>query len=296
MGCADARRGIARFQVRGCDERRPPDSRTRRWIRGAAALGIVAALHGCATARNYQDPSGPVFVGREAVSSRAPGALRLVTFNIKFGEHIDRAVDLLLTAPLRDADILVLQEMDLAGVEQLSHALAINYVYVPSAVHPSSHRDFGVAILSPWPITDPRKIPLPHQHRFRKLRRAAAAATVHTPLGALRAYAVHLETQVGATDGDRRDQANVVLHDADAWGGPVVIAGDFNGAAGPQTIAAAGFAWLTREVRRTSGPFAFDHILARGLCAAGNPPAAKAPDGRGVSDHRPVWAVVRVCG
>jgi endonuclease/exonuclease/phosphatase family metal-dependent hydrolase len=269
-------------------------------ISRGVAFALAITLPGCATARNYSDPSGPVFVGRQPVGQPvtigAHGELRIVTFNIEFGEHVDGAIDLLSRAgPLHSPDILILQEMDLVGVERLSHALALNYVFVPSAVHPSSHRDFGVAILSPWPMADARKIPLPHQHRFRKLRRAAAAATIHASSGVVLAYAVHLETQLGASDADRRDQADAVVKDAEAWSGPLVIAGDFNGGGGVQAVAASGFLWLTRKVRRTSGMFAFDHILVRGLCPASTPAAAKGLDVRGISDHRPVWAVVRPC-
>jgi endonuclease/exonuclease/phosphatase family metal-dependent hydrolase len=185
--------------------------------------------------------------------------------------------------------------MDGSGTERLARDLGVNYVYVPSAVHPSSHRDIGVAILSPWRIDDVGKVPLPNEHRIRRMRRAAARATVHTAVGNVRIYAVHLETPFGASDRDRRAQAKTVLDDATGWDGPVVIAGDFNGTGGAREIAKAGFLWLTRDVHNTSWLFDFDHILVRGLCAAGNPAAARGPDARGVSDHRPVWAVVSPC-
>ncbi len=75
----------------------------------------------------------------------------------------------------------------------------MNYVYVPSAIHPSSHRQFGVAVLSPWPIEEARNLPLPHLHRVRKMQRRAAGATIDTPIGPLLVYAVHLETLYGAS-------------------------------------------------------------------------------------------------
>ena len=262
----------------------------------AVVIAAFIGLTGCATARNYDDPAGPVIVGPPVAPRHGGGDVRLVTFNIKFAEHVDRAADLLSRpGPLRDADVLVLQEMDGPGTEMLARGLGLNYVYVPSAVHPSSQRDFGVAILSPWAIDDARKILLPHLHRTRKMRRTAAVATVHAPSGPVRVYAVHFETPFGASGRSRRDQARTIADDASDWAGPVVVAGDFNGTAGADELQKAGFTWLTRAVHNTSGVFDFDHILVRGLCATGVPAAAKAPDATDASDHVPVWAAVKAC-
>lgn len=265
-------------------------------LRIGAAVAVLAGTIGCATARNYDAPSGPVLVGRHPSARVSASEIRLVTFNIKFGEHVDRAADLLSRpGPLQQADVVVLQEMDPSGTEALAHALGLSYVYVPSAVHPSSGRDFGVAILSPWPLADARKVPLPHEHRFRGLRRAAAVATVRVPAGPLRVYAVHLESPAGMWGRDRRDQARAILSDIGDWTGPVVVAGDFNGRSGADEVARAGFFWLTRLVHSDAWFYDFDHILVRGLCADAGPLAGVASDDTRASDHRPVWAVVRSC-
>lgn len=263
----------------------------------ALAIAALTGLIGCATARNYDDPAGPIVVGPPVAPTHAGGDVRLVTFNIKFAEHVDRAAALLSQpGPLKDPDVLVVQEMDGPGTETLARALGLNFVYVPATVHPSSHRDFGVAILSPWAIDDARKILLPHLHRIRKMRRTSAAATVLTPSGPVRVYAVHFETPFGASGGARRDQARTIAADASDWAGPVVVAGDFNGTAGADELQKAGFTWLTREVHNTFGVFDFDHILVRGLCASAAPPAAKVSDETNASDHVPVWATVKSCG
>jgi len=269
----------------------------RRLLKATVAAASLACAHGCAAALNYDDPAGPVLIGQQPSSRLATSEIRLVTFNVKFGEHVDRAADLLTRpGPLRDADVLFLQEMDGPGTEKLACALAMNSVYVPSARHPTSHRDFGVAVLSPWPLDDARKVPLPREHRFRKFRRAAVAATVHTPAGVVRVYSVHFETAFGLwSDGHRRDQARAVLADAATWPGPVAIAGDFNGRGPADEVAKAGYAWLTRTLDDRGLFFDFDHVLVRGLCATGNRPAAHAPDVTDASDHRPVWAIVRPC-
>jgi len=252
---------------------------------------------GCATTRNYDDPAGPIITGaRASQSCCARDELRIVTFNLKFGRHVDRATDLLSRpGPLSGADVIVLQEMDADGTAAMAHALKANYVYVPAAIHPSSGTDFGVAILSPWPLEHARKILLPHLHRIRRMRRVAAVATVNTGALAVRVYAVHFETPFGASAESRREQARGIVLDAVDAAGPIVVAGDFNGTAGARELMTAGFAWLTRDVHDTAGPLDADHILVRGLCAAGRPPAAKARDVTHASDHSPVWAVVRPC-
>ena len=262
---------------------------------GVVALALACAA-GCATARNYSDPSGPVLVGSVVSPPRASAELRVVSFNIQFARHVDRAIDLLTRpGPLKDADVLVLQEMDAPGTESLARALRMNHVYVPSAVHPQSHRDFGVAILSPWPLEDARKLLLPHRHRLRKMNKSAAAATVRAPIGAIRVVAVHLETVFGGSGRVRRDQARAVAAAEAAWTGPLVIAGDFNGTEAAHELVQIGFTWLTRDVHDTAGPFDLDHIVVRGLCANRVPPAAKAPDPTKASDHLPVWTTVVPC-
>jgi endonuclease/exonuclease/phosphatase family metal-dependent hydrolase len=257
----------------------------------ALACGV-----GCATARNYTDPAGPIVTGQSISTPRATKVLRVVTFNVAFARHIDRAANLLgQPGPLMPADVLVLQEMDGPGTRTLARALGMNFVYVPAAVHPSTHRDFGVAILSPWPLEAARKIVLPHRHRFRKMQRIAAAVTVHTPSGAVVIYSVHLETPFGASARTPRDQARATAHDAASREGPVLVAGDFNGTEGARELAERGYTWLTRNVHNTAGLFDLDHIVVRGLCATGDPPAAKAPDLTDASDHVPVWTTIRPC-
>src|SRR5262245_20896749 len=211
---------------------------------------VLACTAGCATGINYSDPAGPIFTGppTQTTAARASTNLRVVTFNIKYAEHMDRAADLLTRpGPLKDADVLLLQEMDAPATESLARKIGMNYVYVPAVVHQSTHRDFGVAILSPWPLEDARKVMLPHLHRFRKMRRTAAAATMHTPSGAVRVFAVHFETPFGGDGAVRRNQARAVADVATSFAGPVVIAGDFNGTAGAHELQRLGFTWLTRD-------------------------------------------------
>lgn len=281
--------------------------RLARLVPLAVLLGLVALSPGsCATARNYTDPAGPWFAthyGRPAdapsgaaeatAATSAAGTIRVVTFNIKHAEQIDRAIEVLSRTPsLAHADLLLLQEMDAPGTERIARALGMNSVYTPSTVHPHNGRDFGNALLSPWPIESPRKLLLPHESRIIHLRRAVTEATVLVGGRPLRVYSVHMETVLRLGGAARRDQVEQVLADARHASGPVVIAGDLNSRGLAPLFEAAGYTWLTRDVHDTAGWFDFDHVFARGLRPAAQSPAG-VEDGRGASDHRPVWALLR---
>src|SRR5438477_9494112 len=188
----------------------------RRPGRSAVLLAAVCVAAACARTRNYVDPAGPRFAGQFAGQPR-PRGIRVVSFNVKYGRNVTGAAALLGgDARLSGADVIALQEMDELGVECLARTLGLNYVYYPAAVHPADRRNFGNAILSPWPNEDDRKLVLPHLSRFDRMERIAVAATVRVR-GQLpvRVFSVHLETPAGLGPGARRDQARAVLDSAE---------------------------------------------------------------------------------
>jgi endonuclease/exonuclease/phosphatase family metal-dependent hydrolase len=266
-------------------------------------LLLVATL-GCFRATNYPDPRGPVYshplADRDA-SRPVPAAgspFRVVSFNVEFALHVDRAIGALQADPaLATADALLLQEMDAPAVERIARALHLNAIYYPSGIHPRYRRDFGCAVLSPWPIEDSRKLVLPHAARFSGLRRAAVSATLRRGDMRVRVYSVHLPSPRGVSGRSRRDQIRALLADAGAADSVVVIGGDFNSRAIGADLAAAGYCWLTREIGPTTRSHAYDHVFARRPAAW---PSALVADGagvavdRGASDHKPIWAVFRV--
>jgi len=274
---------------------------------GIAAIALAAAGLSCATAVNYLAPSGPSYLyAREAgpaASASASGPLRVVTFNIAYGIEIDRAIEVLRESePLRHPDILALQEMDAPGTKRIARALGMTAVYFPSGIHPKHGRDFGCAILSPWPLEEPRKVVLPHGARGSGLRRAAVAAVVVRGEQRIRAYSVHLPSPLAVSGGSRRDELRALAADAATATGPVVIAGDFNSHDKVEELAKAGFAWVTRDVGATArfrilgiplAGLSYDHVLAKGLRAVEEPGATGVvADNRGASDHKPVWAAM----
>jgi endonuclease/exonuclease/phosphatase family metal-dependent hydrolase len=260
-----------------------------------AVLLAVFLLAGCTRTINLLDPASPRFIGEYALQGRVPvatGPLRIVTFNVKLGRRIDRAIDVLRSDSLRGADIITLEEMDDKGTDSIARALHLDYVYYPGSIHPTEHKYFGPAVLSPWPITRSRKILLPHESRTRRQRRTATAAEVVVRGLPILVYGVHLETPAGGSDRAREDQVQTILADAADFRGPVVIAGDFNSYGIGVFLERHGYRWLTRYLDPTISIFTWDHIFVRGLMPAGPDWAGVLRETNGASDHRPVWAVV----
>jgi endonuclease/exonuclease/phosphatase family metal-dependent hydrolase len=276
-------------------------SRLRRALAALAVLSCTA----CGSATSYLDPQGPLHTFPHALAPPAAesGSLRVVSFNIAYALEIDRAVAVLReTEALRAPDILALQEMDAPGTERIARALGLNAVYLPSGVHPKHDRDFGCAVLSPWPLVEPAKLLLPHAARGSGLRRSAAVATVVRGAQRIRVYSVHLPSPLAISGRSRLEELRVLGGDAAASKDPVVIAGDFNSHGKVAELERAGFAWLTRELGATTRfsllgiPLArlrYDHVLARGFVLSGEPGAmGVVEDNRGASDHKPIWAVL----
>lgn len=268
---------------------------------GAALL--AAGSLGCAHATSYLDPAAPVYeVRRETQPPPAPPAvepLRVVSFNIAYGIEVERALEVLRQSePLRAPDVLALQEMDAPGTERIARALGMNAVYFPSGVHPKHKRDFGCALLSPWPLTEPRKLMLPHGARATGLRRAAVGATLLRGERRPRVYAVHLPAPFGISGDDLRDEVLTLLADADASPDPVVIAGDLTSHGLGEQFVKRGYAWLTRDVGASVLEMgilklAFDHVFTKGMRPVTPGPAAGVVrDNKKASDHHPVWALV----
>ena len=258
-------------------------------------VGTAVAIAACARATNLLNPTTPAFSGEYApripdTSTTAP--IRIVTFNIKLGRRIDRAIEVLRSDSLRGADILALEEMDDAGVDRIARALHLNYVYYPGSIHPTDHRYFGPAVLSRWPIERSWKLFLPHKSRLRHQQRTATVAELRLRGRRIRVYAVHLETPFRFSDAERRDQVAAILADAAGFDGPVVIAGDFNSYGIGPYLVRHGYRWLTDRLEPTISIFSWDHIFVRHLSRARPASAGVVRQVHGASDHRPVWAVV----
>jgi endonuclease/exonuclease/phosphatase family metal-dependent hydrolase len=264
---------------------------------------LVAAVSGCRAVVNYQDPFWPRYSGIPAVrAASVPMAngtnrmLRVVTYNVQWAKHIDRAINVLThREQLTNADIVVLQEMDPEGTQRIADALGMQWVYYPSAIHPKRGLDFGNAVLSRWPIVDDHKLILPHIAGMRHAQRIATAVTVLVDSTPVRIYSAHLGTPSDIRPSKRRDQARTIVADAAKY--PlVIIAGDMNSHGIGKEFVADGFAWPTEHNGFTTAFFNWDHVFLKGFAP---PPADRkftgiVRDTLGTSDHDPVWAVAQL--
>ncbi|MCA9875932.1 MAG: endonuclease/exonuclease/phosphatase family protein [Anaerolineales bacterium] len=280
----------------------------RSWRVGVwgGALALLLSLWGVRTARtvdNYADPAGPLFRGEYAEPAWPfHGELRIATWNIRYGEAVETAVAEIRQNPhLRDADVLLLQEMDETGVAAIAQRLAYNYVYFPASVHAHHGRNFGNAILARWPITRPEKLLLPYANPSNAQRRIAVKATILVDGAPLVVVSTHTETYwLGRRE--RIAQAAAVATAVAPGEGPVIVGGDFNSVtAGDVALLEGVFTAVGLErVSAAAGPtvevagmgVSADHIFARGLPVL----AAGAAAETAASDHLPVWATLAWSG
>ena len=192
-------------------------------------LSLCIALSACRPVENYDDPQGPLFEGEFSQDDHLfDGTLKVVTWNIAFGEEIDRAIDELIQSDeLSDADILLLQEMDETGVDAIAKALGLNYIYYPASVHSRHDKNFGNAILSKWPLSDPKKLILPHRNPKNDQIRIAARALANINGELIPVYSVHTETfWLGGEE--RADQIDTLINDLLIDYEYIIVGGDFN--------------------------------------------------------------------
>jgi endonuclease/exonuclease/phosphatase family metal-dependent hydrolase len=263
--------------------------------RSSIRLMLVAGLLGCPTGRNYDDPDGPRYAGGTAVAT-GPGyknatTLRVVSFNIEYALRVDSAIAVLAGDPaLRNADVILLQEMDEKATRRVADTLGMAYVYYPSVFRFKTRRDLGNAILTRWPIVEDRKVVLPHLSRIVHSQRAATAATIRVGEALVRVYSLHLGTMAGLAPAARRDQLQAILTDARRYR-RVVIGGDLNDPGIGRIALDMGYTWPTQRGPSTTRVGRLDHILLKGFESPDSAAAGTVLDNRGASDHLPVWAV-----
>ncbi len=278
-------------------------------LRGGAILPLLAAVvllgAGCAGQTGYAPEAVPVYSGdpQQVAPAAAGDSLTVVSWNIQFGEKLDLALAELRAYPrLAAADVLLVQEMERAGVAALADSLGLHYVYGLAAVHPHHAKLFGNAVLSRWPIVAHESLVLPNDTPLTGHHRIAVAADIDLGGGVLlRAISVHTATMIVGQE-QRLEQATATL-DSLGGRGPVVVAGDFNTVSDwevtllRRVARRAGFTHLrlppgptiaNRYKKLPGSDSVLDHVMVRGL-AAGSRGVERAAV---ASDHFPVWAVI----
>lgn len=263
-------------------------------------LAVCILLASCGPASNYLDTLEPRFAGD--FSTRSPefsGTIKVVSYNISFAKEIDRAIyELIELDDLKDADIILLQEMDETGTEAIAQALGYNFVYYPASIHGRHDKNFGNAILAKWPIHASEKIILPHKSPRNQEIRIAVKAIVTIDGTEILTYSVHTETfWLGRRKRDA--QIDALIQSIDTSYQHIVIGGDFNTLTAKsireleKSFSEMGMERATQDVGYTAryGRFKFvlDHIFTKGTAVieAGKSEEAEA------SDHLPIWTKLR---
>ena len=250
---------------------------------------------------NYTDPAGPLFAGEPARQpAPLPDEIVVVSYNLRYGEAITETIQAFQeAAPLPEVDIVLLQEMDETGVAAIADALGFNYVYYPASVAEDGD-NFGNAILTPWPISEPAKLILPGLHPLTGQQRTATRAVERlgdADVGTdVLVYSTHIEVATTPI-ALRQAQFAAVVDDIPDAAAHVIVGGDFNTVTGRGVKAlvarfgAEGLDHATDGLGPTFTrfglrPSATDHIFTRGF----RPLDAGVLRDVTASDHFPVWA------
>lgn len=257
----------------------------------ARAAVLLTALAGCA----------PVTV---PPGQPAPD-IRVASYNIKHGRGNDEIVDLERTAGVLCAlapDIVGLQEVDnrvarSGGVdepERLGALLGLHHAF--GAFMPYQGGEYGMAILSRYPIASTRAIPLPDGHE----PRVALVVEVTLPDGrALTVVNVHFDW--ADDDGFRFAQATTLSTELDRLTTPYVLLGDFNDVPESRTLSL--FRERAEEAAKpthdrltfpSTGPEKEIDYIFYSPASQFTVREVRVIDEPMASDHRPVLAVVNV--
>ena len=239
--------------------------------------------------------------------------IKVVSYNIRWrsGAELKKLIKLLQEdQEIGGAAILGLQEVDRRKkrsgnsntVKMIADELGLHYAWAaPPAAKPTDEEETGVAILSVYPLTDVRRIVLPHEGPNGR-RRVGLGATVEVNKRSWRVYSVHAETRISFDK--KLEQFSTILQDLAQYPRdmPAIVMGDFNtweAGAGRKIIKLFGDAGLKtpfgekptfrQRVLMVPIELELDWVWLRGLEAASYGIDRKVE----VSDHWPLWTNVK---
>jgi endonuclease/exonuclease/phosphatase family metal-dependent hydrolase len=240
--------------------------------------------------------------------------IKVVSYNIRWrgGEDLKRLARLLHEDPeVGSAAILALQEVDRRKkrtghnntVKVLADELGLHYAWAaPPSPKSDDEEETGVAILSVYPLSDVKRIVLPHEGPNRR-RRVALGATVEVDGQRWRVYSAHAETRISVNK--KMEQFNAILEDLASYPAntPAIVMGDLNTwepSADDKTIKLftnaglktpfTGKSTFRRKVLLMPIEFRLDWVWLRGLEATSHGIDRQIE----VSDHWPLWTNVRL--
>lgn len=265
-------------------------------MRNAARIILLILSVACRPGINYADPASPRYADSAKVVNKpsAHDTLRIVSFNIEYAKETRRAARILSTvSTLRNADVVLLQEMTAPATKFLADSLHMRYVYYPAIYNRLKRQDIGNAILSRWPIADDAKIILPSRSRYAKTQRIATAATIRFGHRDIRIYSTHFGTPADLGWKGRVAQLRGILDDAARYP-VVVIGGDMNSRDIGRIAREAGYLWPTDTIPKSNAFGRLDHFFVRGLVVPEIHAVGTHHVPSSVSDHSPIWIRLRV--
>lgn len=261
---------------------------------------MISSCMGCVAIQNFSELDSPIWrhEDQSILVDKAKEWISIVTFNIKFAEKIDETILAIREeAELKNADIILLQEMDTFGTIKIAEALEMSYVYVPAVLHGKELEYFGQSILSRYPILKIEKIILPHQAMSGR-QRIGLYAILDVNGTYLHVYNVHLETMTMKRK-KRADQLKKIIDHSESIPAAeaVIVAGDFNSFFPKDRKLFAnlfdekGFQWYSETLRYTARALKgilknkIDHVFGRGITTSNIGVATQVY----ASDHYPVY-------
>ncbi len=270
------------------------------WVYVLSLILILLVAYQAYAAKNYLDPNTPFYAKNYAAGrpDHRVETITVVSYNIGYALNIDWAIeDIRQIRDQRGLDILLLQEMDEPGMEQIARDLQLNYVYYPAAIESTYRKDFGNAVLSSWPILDSQKLILPHISFSNRMKRIATQATIQIHDENLLAYSIHTEP-VFTLPQFKEDQCIYVLKNLDPDVRWAIVGGDFNTFThtGIDKIEMhyrhAGFERASRGSGYTFSRWGLkmspDHIFTKGFVVKEKDKFVEAT----ASDHLPIWVTL----
>ena len=172
-------------------------------------------------------------------ANTAAANLKVVSYNIRWrsGDELRQLIAFLKDDPeIGGAGILGLQEVDRRkkrsghknNAALIAEELGMHYAWAaPPVGEREQEEETGVEILSAYPLSDVRRLVLPHAGPGGR-RRVALGATVKIGRTNIRVYSVHAETRLPVNC--KLDQTKAVLTDLACYPSdmPAIVLGDFN--------------------------------------------------------------------
>ncbi len=228
--------------------------------------------------------------------------VRVLAYNIRHGEGMDRELDLERVAAVIRAvrpDIVTLQEVDwkvdrTGRVDQAAHLgdlTEMEHAFGPFMEYQGG--EYGMAILSRWPII----VSVNHELPPGEEPRSTLAARIRLPgdAGEVVVAGVHFYR----TEAERLSQAREIVDIFEQEPTPVILAGDFNSQPGSRVMDLIAQHWTVPDKARPTQTFPADRP-EREIDFIGYRPADRFEvleyrviDERIASDHRPVLMVLR---